>query len=72
MNDAAVWIARLSCGCAIDACEEGADHDELAMCLYHWTGNGYTVERIDGGLPIALDCAACREQSPRATQRMFL
>jgi hypothetical protein len=67
----AVYVARLSCGCAIDACEECLDPEALTVRLYHWTGNGYTVECVATDGVIETECAACRDQGPRMTQRMF-
>ena len=72
MISIAVYVARLPCGCAIDACEECLDEETLAVCLYHWRGNGYTVERVEGNTPIKLDCADCEAiNEPRYTKMMF-
>jgi hypothetical protein len=71
MTSASVWVARISCGCAIDVCEECLDQEALSVCLYRWRGNGYVIERMTDDAPIRTDCDACREQAPRITQRMF-
>lgn len=66
------YIARLSCGCVIDVCEDSLDWEALGVCLYHWLGNGYTVESVQDAAAIHLECAACKATPGRwHTQPMF-
>ena len=51
----AIYIARLPCGCVVSSCEIW-DDDTDALWLYQALGNGWTVERVEAGAPIDMDC----------------
>jgi hypothetical protein len=60
-----IYIARLPCGCVVDACPE---HEDVRLWLYGCLGNGWAVERIDPSDPIEGDCPTCQEKmKPRQT-----
>jgi hypothetical protein len=67
-----IYVARVPCGCAVDACKED---DDVRLWLYGVLGNGWQVERHDADTPIDTECAACRKRledtTPLTQQRMF-
>jgi hypothetical protein len=67
-----IYIARLPCGCVIDACEEG---DNEMMWVRGWVKNGWIVTRETPCTEIESACPTCKriieEHTPRQTMRMF-
>lgn len=62
-----IYIARLSCGCAISSCDDESD----LLWFYLCRGNGWTIEAYEPGQEIDMECDEAKGAHRRETQRMF-
>lgn len=63
-------LARLECGCVVDACDV-SDDDTDAQWLYHVMGNGWIVERVEGDATIESDCPDAKHAAPYKQASLF-